>query len=287
MNFSIISDELVSDGKGGFLGSVSTITSAHSLEEFGAIACQFHITPAIFRDNIRKKDCLQSIEFLCYDFDSGVKSQDIADILTQRNYPFIILASKNHLRDKGDGKGIIERFHVFIPVSEVITIPSLYKSVISSFARFVKMTGFDTQCTDSTRYFYKHREILYNIEVGVKPGTGTGTLFYTTWLNEQKKERDDHERAVKQQLLDAETYGQDELLEKFKRSKCFNSAKTTLSVDGERRKRLYGLVRYGREKCGLSEMTLRNLLLPLCVFNPNGSFTRAYFDKTVSLTTFK
>ena len=74
MNFSIIDDCLITDSKAGYLGSVSTIAEAQSLEEFGALACEFHITPATFKDNIRRKDHLSAIDFLCYDFDSGIKS---------------------------------------------------------------------------------------------------------------------------------------------------------------------------------------------------------------------
>ena len=68
-----------------------------------------------------------------------LKASDIVSKLSKFSYRYIILASKNHNRDKGDGNGIIERFHVFIPVSIPITDQTFYKSCIKSFSVYSRI----------------------------------------------------------------------------------------------------------------------------------------------------
>ena len=63
------------------------------------------------------------------------------------------------MKDKGDGKGIIERFHVFIQTNNPIRSVDMYKFIGRNVAR-TEQWSIDRNCLEPSRYFYKHSHIL-------------------------------------------------------------------------------------------------------------------------------
>ena len=94
MNISIIDDEQVDESKGGMLSHVSFVFEVNDLREFAEVGILQHIAPATFKDNRKRQDHLEQIQFICFDFDNGeIKSEDIHKVL-KRKYNHVILGSK-------------------------------------------------------------------------------------------------------------------------------------------------------------------------------------------------
>lgn len=159
MKVSWIYPNRVDDSKGGFLDSVDEIVEPSSLRELGEFACMCHFAPGVFRDNVKRQANLESIELLAFDFDTGKHSSDAVHRQLS-SVSHLILASKNHLKDKGDGKGSIERFHVFIPTDKPIHEVDFYKYVSKKFASLSRW-NVDNTCLEPARYFYKHSQVLF------------------------------------------------------------------------------------------------------------------------------
>lgn len=158
MQISIINDENVNTDKAGCLGLVSNIVDLADLKQFVKCGLQHHICCGIFNSNVRRLDNFQKIWFLQYDFDNGTSVEYVINEL--KEYNIIVMASKNHMKDKGDGKGEIPRFHVFLPLKTPITDCNFYSFVIKHIAEKYKI-AIDRKAVDSTRYFYKHSKFLY------------------------------------------------------------------------------------------------------------------------------
>lgn len=162
MNISIINDILINDDKSGNLSSVSSVENC-IFSNIGNIACRNHICLGTFLNNKRKKEFFLGIEVISYDFDEGTISSKAVFELLKNRFTLTILASKNHLKDKGDGRGIIERFHLLLPLSEVVRDTELFKYISTKFAEQNGiLEHIDSHCKDVTRYYFKHKEILYN-----------------------------------------------------------------------------------------------------------------------------
>src|SRR5258708_6257419 len=119
---------------------VGLVQEIEGLSDLATLAVNFDLAPAVFQQNIRRKANLLSMDWLIYDFDDGTSSGRIHEILAGDNYRdwrlnHVLAGSKNHLRDKGDGRGQVERFHFFIPLRTPITDADLYSFVWMEFAR--------------------------------------------------------------------------------------------------------------------------------------------------------
>lgn len=162
MNISTINSNLINDDKSGNLSSVSSVENC-KFSDIGSIACINHICLGTFQNNKRKKEFFLGIEIISYDFDEGTISSKTVFELLKNRFTLTILASKNHLKDKGDGRGIIERFHLLLPLSEVVRDTEFFKYISTKFAEQNGISEhIDSHCKDVTRYYYKHKEILYN-----------------------------------------------------------------------------------------------------------------------------
>jgi hypothetical protein len=139
---------------------VDFVEAFDTLEDYGVIMTNFHITPAIFNNNRRNKTEFQSIDFLCFDFDDGTLSQKIHTDSVAKHWNHLIVGSKNHMKDKNDGKGVIERFHLFIPLQQPIKDAELYKYSVIKLGEILEWS-MDKNATDCSRYFYKHSQVLY------------------------------------------------------------------------------------------------------------------------------
>jgi hypothetical protein len=171
-------------GKACMVNFVSGVAEFDTLIEFGNISLEHSITPAIFhevlwQDSFTTNEYIREIsqgdntacwkyianakeiQFLSYDFDNGVASKDIHKLAWDYNH--VVLASTNHLVDKQDGKGVQERFHLFIKLDKPITDPIMYRFICKHFADNILKCPkkSDSSVMEMSRYFYKHKEILY------------------------------------------------------------------------------------------------------------------------------
>jgi len=159
---SILNKELVNDDKSGFLSHVSKsikFTDEKMFKCFPELLTNFHVSFSTFRDNQKNKSAFIQTSFLVYDFDNGTLSQMIHDNILDISH--FIVGSKNHLKDKEDGKGIIERFHVIIPLEEELTDTEFFKYVWKDIEKHKLKAESDKSCCDVTKYFYKHSHVLF------------------------------------------------------------------------------------------------------------------------------
>jgi hypothetical protein len=159
MQISIIADELVSTDKSGYLGNVSGFVTVKDLEMFAKICLKYHICCGLFFNNKRNLEDFREIWFLQFDFDNGITHEEVIKKIG-KNVNMVIMASKNHLKDKNDGKGAIPRFHVFLPLQKQIVEPDFYHFCVKYLAKKWDVP-IDPQATDSTRYMFKHSKCLY------------------------------------------------------------------------------------------------------------------------------
>lgn len=194
MKISTILEENVKDNKGGNLGQVSEVIDILGLKQFAKIALEKHICCGLFKDNIRKLDNFQNIWFLQYDFDNGTDIKSVINIFSQ--YNMVILASKNHMVDKNDGRGIIPRFHLFLPLSTPITDYNFYSFLIKYLANenHIKI---DRKAVDATRYFYKHTKLLYGKSTGKNLDWTIYKTNYECALLKEKEQNDVKENYLK------------------------------------------------------------------------------------------
>lgn len=157
------SDGCVNDSKKGYLGDLSGSIDITSLNHLGTECLEKHICISSFNNLKRSTEHLIENRLMTFDFDSGKTfSKDVHEMLLEQNVVHIILGSKNHLKDKNDGKGIIERFHVFIPLKKSYTVDDRdfwkwsWKKINKDFN-----WDSDTSCNDLCRYYYKHSSVLY------------------------------------------------------------------------------------------------------------------------------
>jgi hypothetical protein len=185
MKISLIKDDTVKNDKSGFLSFVDDTVEVSNLEDLGEILLNFHITPATFRTNKRDKEHFEQIPLLHLDYDNGTDPSTIAQKI--RPYQYVIAGSKNHLRDKGDGRGVVPRFHVFIPFDRPLTVLDDYRYGWPDFVRNYDLGETDWCGRDGCRYYFRHSTI---IEVKT-----TGVPLSSTWvktsINGSSSPRDD------------------------------------------------------------------------------------------------
>jgi hypothetical protein len=224
---SLIPPELVDQCTKALYGSrVGSVCEVATLLDLGELALQHDLAPAVFRDGVKKKANLIATDWLIYDFDDGTPSERIHRILGGSNYRgwhlnHLLAGSKNHLRDKGDGRGEIERFHIFIPLRFPIADANFYSFVWVEFARlFLQNLTPDPACKDASRYLAKHSAVLFIEESGIDlPSEMFGNL-YALRQNIPK-------RRFRCQLSGNS-------IEKFQRTYAFDLLKKEMSTDGQR-----------------------------------------------------
>jgi hypothetical protein len=180
----------------------------------------------VFNDNLRRKSSLLSTDWLVYDFDDGTPSARIHQIFGGDNYRgwrlnHLIAGSKNHLRDKGDGRGSIERFHIIIPLCTPITEADFYSALWAEFARlFLPRLTPDPACKDVTRYLAKHSAMLFIEESGIDLPV---EMFHRLHLLRQNAPRRRFRRHMEGTAVD-----------QFRRTYAFNLLKSEMVSDGQR-----------------------------------------------------
>lgn len=163
MRYSLLTDDQIHADKSGDLSHVAGIHESNSLHEFSAALLEFHVCAGVFADNKRCKASFEHIDFLQFDFDNGTTMDTVVAAIG--GFDAVISASKNHLRDKQDGKGVIPRFHLFVPLRSPITDACFYSFCVEHLATQLHFDC-DRAAKDCSRYFYKHREELFYRDTG-------------------------------------------------------------------------------------------------------------------------
>lgn len=111
-----------------------------------------------FNNSIRSKENAYGCSIVGFDFDGG------ATIIDARNkfsgISHISLFSKNHLKDKQDGKGIVERFHIFAFLDNVIDSSEIYSHIWTSMNNKIGATA-DGQACDISRLWAQHMSLAW------------------------------------------------------------------------------------------------------------------------------
>lgn len=108
----------------------------------------------------RKIIYLKSIQFLMYDFDKGHTPEEISKKFTDKEIPFVMLASKNHNKKKDENGNYIPKFHVLCPLDTALTSDRDYKDILDFVSNLVGFKDQDHSCRDSTRLFTTHSAVL-------------------------------------------------------------------------------------------------------------------------------
>ena len=166
--FSVYDDDQVSEDKSGKLGRFSRILTYSSMKELSDIILKHHGVAGRFLNNYRNGNSLIESYCLFFDFDSGKDNwMDVAsrlNLIANKDFgtsslSFVIAASKSHMMDKEDGKGVIQRFHLYIELDYPISEVDYYKFIWEYFEERLGWT-LDRSCKTPTKYSFKHREIL-------------------------------------------------------------------------------------------------------------------------------
>lgn len=142
----------------GAVYAVNTDGSGFSLLHISEACQKYHVAVSKFKDGRRNGQHFECSDFMAFDFDDETTSQKIHEDCVRKNWRHIIMASKNHLRDKEDGKGIRERFHLFLMYRS--DTKEEYKYAAKRISQIMGWT-IDRNCTDATRYFYRHPKALF------------------------------------------------------------------------------------------------------------------------------
>jgi hypothetical protein len=182
MLISLIDDGKVREDKSGNLSHVSFAEPMANMDDLAEAIVNFHFAPGVFRDNKRDKEHFEGIELLCYDFDQGTPWEPFAEKF--KEFKHVIAGSKNHMKDKNDGKGAIPRWHLFLGIDAPVVCPDAYKVLIRNRGQRYGLTNSDKACNDVTRYFYRHSVILSKQSKG---GHIIASNGMDEWLLEQEK----------------------------------------------------------------------------------------------------
>jgi hypothetical protein len=247
MKLGLISDNNVVD-KAVYTAKISEYCDYNNIEEFNQLALNFHFCCGVFTDNIRDTglqdghmDHFKYIDVIQYDFDCGtITAECVHNTLIGVRHS--ILASKNNMRDKGDGKGIIERFHLFCWTSEPITDMRFYKFIVKDMAVKYNWSN-DRSCCDVTRYFHKHKEVLFINDTNELDIVEYNKLYDKFKRNEQTMQFINKLKALQ--------YNADnDPVNKFKHSKYFEVLKS-LATPGPGRYGKANEVIGGMKACGV------------------------------------
>jgi hypothetical protein len=241
---SLIPPALVDPTTKALRGSeVGLVHEVVGLSDLATLAVNFDLAPAVFKDGVRRKSNLMSADWLIYDFDDGTPSARLHEILSGENFRrwrlnHLLAGSKNHLRDKGDGRGPIERFHVFIPLRTPITEADFYSFVWVEFARlFLRGLTPDPACKDVSRYLARHSAVPFTDEAGMDL-----PLEMFCRLNTVRQ-------SVPKRRIQCQMQGN--AIDQFRRTYAFGLLKNEMSADGQRygtSARIVGVML----KCGLT-----------------------------------
>lgn len=128
-------------------GSLSTVQSFKDLVE---VVTRTAWSAGQFKENYRNNENFLGADFIAVDVDGGCTLSDAMEKYFKA-FQYIIYKSKNHLKDKGDGK-INDRFRVVLPLDRPIFTSQEYKATWNSL--FQQFPFIDPAAKDPARFFY-------------------------------------------------------------------------------------------------------------------------------------
>jgi len=248
MKVSLLKDDVITNDKGGNLSYVHDVLGLKDMSELSQILTEFHFTPATFKENKRDKEHFEQLQLVHLDFDCGISPDEIIKKIHFHQY--VVAGSKNHMKDKGDGKGIIPRFHVFIPLDSPLTDRYSYSE---GWLRFVNSYGLNTSDSigkDPCRYYYKHSSII----AVNNTGSPLSSYYFESCYQSKVLSEKYHGLSIQSQMKITRTpIARVELnaIEKFKRSKYMKLLESRMSCAGGRYNIANEIIG-GMIKCGVS-----------------------------------
>jgi hypothetical protein len=267
---SIISDEQVTNDKSGFLGDVTITQDCSSLTDFAAVITEFHICCGVFLDNKRNKSSFQHIQFLQFDFDNGTEPAYVTQKMG--TFSYVLAASKNHMKDKNDGKGVIPRFHLFLPLSSPITDGDFYSFAIQELGKNLSL-DYDRAAKDCSRYFFRHSSILKLQDAGLlfNPESLLGRYDVKKMTDKQNEEK--LEKLLQRQKESGG--GEEASLKNFQKTKVYREMLNgSLRNDGGRNVAFMSILGTAK-KCGVDKLTAISLVVE------NSTWGSSYTKKRV------
>lgn len=153
------------------------------ISAFATLCLSNVVCAGMCQNNVRNTKKFQSISLLQFDFDNGTTVDEVLPYVRRHNHA--IVGSANHMKDKGDGHGVLPRFHVFLELDKPITIPEIYKHMYFAVMNRGKWKP-DKSCSDVVRYFYIHSTILSVKTDGLLLDTSKATEHYYRELAKPK-----------------------------------------------------------------------------------------------------
>lgn len=182
MKISVLNPHRIDQHKGGVPCLIEYELWFDTLAELSEILIAHHICVASFSRNWRRGEYWESNDFFSADFDDGTEAETIHRFLVNKNINHLIMASKNHQKDKGDGR-VVDRFHVFIPFNRPVEKePGLYTYIAETLvAEWGWRDAVDMAATkDKVRYYYRHPRQLYLYDKGNNVSIDNHIKLYPT-----------------------------------------------------------------------------------------------------------
>ena len=283
MNISIVNDANVKPDKTGVIFQVDEVLQLMDTSYFIEAATMFHITPSVFhltkktnkwgytnKAMWRNSGNFKQCELLSFDFDDGsMSSETVSNQLSKDKINHVILGSKNHIKDKGDGRGPIERFHLFILLDEPITDAITLKDCNSWFAK-ERNWPVDKQVKDPARYFYCHKSCLYWWEHGINYDINP----LNDRIHKQKIEKKKMD-TLKEYVFRSKMKDNVDAVTKFKRSKYYRMMTDGVLRDDGNRYGQSGRIIGGMILCGL------NVYEALSLFDEFSSYGSSFTRESI------
>ena len=268
MRLSLLDADYISNDKGGAPVYISEVVECADLHDLAAYCLAYPIAISVFENNYRKGDNWNGSDMVAFDFDDGKTTWlEVSNVLKKENVNHCVIASTNHLKDKGDGKGIIERFHLFIPFNETVTDPELFPFIALNLCE-----RYDFQCDrgptkDKCRYYFKHSEPLEIFE----HGHSLSVEDFAKRLN--LKKRLDEMREIERKRKTKHTFAASGV-DAFKRTHYFKMLTDELNADGNRYGRASSIIGV-MKKCGV------DLSDALSLFDQYASYGKSFTRESI------
>lgn len=267
MQISIIDESQVTNDKKGNLATVSKVVNISNLKMFTAVALKYHICCGVFKENVRRIDHLSQIEFLQFDFDTGISVEDVVKCFPINN--LVVLASKSHMVDKNNGLGVIPRFHVFLPLKSPIDSGEFYSFLIKYIADRQEIP-IDRRAVDCTRYFYKHSNLLF----GRISGEDLDPNDYKDNFRQVKEDLAERRRQQEKKLEEINKNSNITMGDRKEAAKILIEKRVKESIEGQEGNNKTFVAACYAVRCGLSDSDIYDILNWY-----NNNFCRPKWDK--------
>ena len=147
------------------------------------------------------------------------------------------------MKDKGDGKGVIQRFHLFVPFNKTVTDPELYPFIALELCQRYDFQSDGAATKDKSRYYFKHSEPLEIFE------DGSNLNIDDLAIRLNLKKRLDEMREIERKRKVKPTFTASGV-DAFKRTNYFKMLTDELNADGNRYGRASSIIGL-MKKCGV------------------------------------